>query len=247
MMNIAFSGIPAGTAFLYIDDIIVVGCSEEHYLTNLRKVFNTLRKYNLKINPYKCKFFQHEVVFLGHRCTKDGIAPDSSKLRCIQKYTEPNDKESTKRFVAFANFYRKFVKNFATLAQPLNHLTKKSVNFKWDDRARGAFQQIKNALASPTILAYPNLEKEFIIEVDACNTGCGAALIQEQDNGTRQPICFASRSFNKAERNKPIIELELLGIYYAINYFKPYIYGRKFLVRTDHKPLIYLFSLKNPS
>lgn len=84
MMDIAFSGIPAGTAFLNIDDIIVVGCSTQHHLANLKRVFNTLRKYNLKINPYKCKFFQDEVIFLGHKCTKDGIAPDNSKLKCIK-------------------------------------------------------------------------------------------------------------------------------------------------------------------
>lgn len=215
-MNITFSGIPAGTAFLYIDDIIVIGCSE-HHMRNLRTVFETLRKYNLKINPYKCTFFKDEVVFLGHKCTKNGIAPDNSKVKSVREYPEPHDKEAVKRFVAFANFYRKFVKHFAILAQPLNQLTKKAVNFKWDDKAKKAFNEIKKELSSPTILAYPNFSKQFIIEVDAC----GTSLIQEQDDGSERPICFFSKSFNKAERNKPIIELELLGIYYAIMYFKP--------------------------
>lgn len=79
MMATAFSGIPAGTAFLYIDDIIVIGCSESHHMKNLRQVFETLKKFNLKINPYKCRFFRKEVVFLGHRCTENGILPDSTK------------------------------------------------------------------------------------------------------------------------------------------------------------------------
>lgn len=247
MMAIAFSGIPAGTAFLYIDDIIVTGCSEAHHMKNLRTVFETLRKYNLKINPYKCQFFKKEVVFLGHRCTEEGISPDSEKLKTLENYPEPNDKDSVKRFVAFANYYRKFVKNFATLAQPLNHLTRKSTIFRWGEESKKAFTAIKNALSRPTVLAYPDFNKEFTLTVDACMTGCGAVLSQIQDDGTDRPISFASRAFNKTERNKPIIELELLGIFYGITYFKPYLYGTEFLVRTDHKPLIYLFSLTNPT
>lgn len=247
MMAIAFSGIPSGTAFLYIDDIIVIGCSEEHHMRNLRKVFETLRKYNLKINPYKCSFFKKEVVFLGHKCSENGISPGNDKLKSIHEYPRPNDKESTKRFVAFANFYRKFIKNFAIMAQPLNQLTRKSTIFKWSDVHENAFLSIKNSLTEPSILAYPDLQKQFILTTDACLNGCGAVLSQIQDDGTERPISFSSRSFNKYERNKPIIELELLAIFYAIMHFKPYIYGTNFLVRTDHKPLVYLFSLKNPS
>lgn len=247
MMAIAFSGIPAGTAFLYIDDIIVIGCSESHHLNNLRRVFETLRKYNLKINPYKCNFFRREVTFLGHKCSESGISPDNSKLEAIAKYPEPTDKDSVKRFVAFANYYRKFIKNFAILAQPLNHLTRKSVVFRWGEEARNAFTAIRNALNSPTILAYPDFSKEFTLTVDACMRGCGSVLSQIQSDGTEKPISFASRAFNKSERNKPIIELELLAIYYAIIHYKPYLYGTNFLVRTDHKPLIYLFCLKNPT
>lgn len=247
MMAIAFSGIPAGTAFLYIDDIIVVGCSEAHHMSNLRTVFETLRRYNLKINPYKCNFFRKEVVFLGHKCSENGISPENIKLKTMRDYPEPNDKESTKRFVAFANYYRKFIKNFAILAQPLNFLTKKSTEFSWGEESRAAFTTIKNTLMSPTILAYPNLSKPFILTVDASIKGRGAVLSQLQTDGEEKPISFASRAFTKSERNKPIIELELLAIFYAIMHFKPYIYGTHFLVRTDHKPLVYLFTLKNPS
>lgn len=247
MMAIAFSGIPAGTAFLYIDDIIVIGCSETHHMQNLRKVFEILRKFNLKINPYKCNFFKTEVVFLGHKCSENGISPDNNKLKAMYDYPEPHDKDSVKRFVAFANFYRKFIKNFAILAQPLNKLTRKSTQFKWDSEAKTAFTAIKKSLTSPEILCYPDLTKQFILTVDASIKGCGAVLSQIQNDGTDRPISFASRSFNKAEQNKPIIELELLAIFYAIMHFKPYIYGTNFLVRTDHKPLIYLFTLKNPS
>lgn len=187
------------------------------------------------------------MIFLGHKCSADGISPGNDKPKPIQEYPRPNDKDSTKRFVAFANFYRKFIKNFAIVAQPLNELTRKSAIFRWSNEHEEAFKAIKSSLTEPTILAYPNFEKQFILTTDACLNGCGAVLSQIQDDGTEKPISFASRSFNKYERNKPIIELELLAIFYAIVHFKPYLYGTNFLVKTDHKPLVYLFSLKNPS
>lgn len=113
MMNIAFAGLTPEKAFLYIDDIIVIGRSEKHHLFNLKAVFENLRKYNLKINPEKCEFFKSEVTFLGHRCTADGIMPDESKLRAVKNFPIPKDKDEVKRFVAFAKNYRKFNPNFA--------------------------------------------------------------------------------------------------------------------------------------
>lgn len=129
----------------------------------------------------------------------------------------------------------------------MNFLTKKSTEFSWGRESREAFTAIKEALISPTTLAYPDISKPFILTVDASIRGCGCVLSQRQGDGTEKPISFASRAFNKSERNKPIIELELLAIFYAITHFKPYVYGTNFLVRTDHKPLVYLFGLKNPS
>lgn len=109
MMNIAFSGLTPERAFLYIDDIIIIEKSENEHLLNLEETFKTMRKYNLKLNPEKCKFFQPQVTFLGHKCTADGILPDEEKLKSIHKYPKPHDKDSVKRFVAFANYYRKFI------------------------------------------------------------------------------------------------------------------------------------------
>ena len=125
-MSIAFSGLPPNKAFLYFDDVIVIGCSENHHLRNLEKVFEVFKKHNLKVNPYKCNFFKPEVTFLGHKCTAIGLLPDDSKIDTIKNYPTPNDKESTKRFVAFANYYRRFIPNFSIISAPLNQLGRKS-------------------------------------------------------------------------------------------------------------------------
>lgn len=246
MMSIAFTGISPEQAFLYIDDIIIIGASESHHLKNIKDIFQVFRKHNLKLNPNKCDFFRSEVTFLGHKCTSNGLLPDDSKIHAIKNYTRPNDKDSVRRFVAFSNYYRRFIPNFASLSAPLNNLTRKNVIFNWDDICENAFNSLRSALTAPKLLQYPNFQKPFIITVDASKIGCGAVLSQ-MNNGNDLPVHFASKSFSIAEKKKPIIELELLAIYFAIKTFRPYVYGTEFTVRTDHRPLIYLFNIKDPS
>lgn len=247
MMTIAFSGLDPATAFIYLDDVIVIGASPEHHLSNLRKVFNLCRKRNLKLNPNKCQFMKAEVNFLGHRCTDRGILPDNSKFTTISEYPIPTDKDAAKRFVLFCNYYRKFIPNFATIAAPLNNLDKKNVNFVWSQDCQNSFEILKQYLKNPPILQYPNFDRQFTITVDASKYGIGAVLSQVSDLGHDLPIAYASKAFTKSEMNKPTIEQELLGIHFGIKYFRPYVFGTKFIVKTDHKPLIYLYSLKDPT
>lgn len=246
MMSLAFAGLSPEQAFLYMDDLIVIGTSEANHLGNLEKVFKICRNFNLKLNPAKCEFFRSEVTFLGHRCTRNGLLPDSSKMEVIQKYPRPSDKEAVKRFTAFANYYRRFIQNFAELTAPLNKLTRKRVEFEWNEECEEAFRKIKNALTSPPILQYPDFNQPFIVTVDASNLACGAVLSQ-QHGDTDLPICFISRAFQKGELNKPIIEKELLAIHFAITYLRPYLFGTHFQVRSDHRPLIFLYNMKNPA
>lgn len=139
MMAIAFSGLPPDRMFVYIDDIIVIGCSEEHHLRNLELVFQTCRKRNLKLNPEKSQFFKTQVNFLGHICSEKGISPDFSKIRSVRDYPVPTNKDEVRRFVAFLNYYRKFIPNFSIKAAPLNKLTRKTVDFEWSEEAEKAF------------------------------------------------------------------------------------------------------------
>ena len=246
MMSLAFSGLNPSTSFLYLDDLIVVGASEKHHLKNLGSVFETCRKFNLKLNPLKCQFFRTEVTFLGHKCTDKGILPDNSKFDVIKYYPRPTDKDAVKRFIAFCNYYRRFIKDFANIAYPLNVLTRKRVDFNWSKECEMAFQALKRILSNPPILQYPDFSKQFIITVDAAKFGSGAILSQITDNEDL-PVAYASKSFTKGELNKSVIEKEFTAIHWAVKFFRPYIYGTKFLVRSDHKPLQYLFAKKDPS
>lgn len=242
MISIAMSGLCPESSFLYIDDIIVFGCSIKHHNENLCKVFERLRKYNLKLNPQKCNFLNFEVTYLGHKISHLGISPDPKKYDVIKSYPRPTNKDEVRRFVAFCNYYRRFIKNFAEICVPLNNLLKKNVKFIWSSECENSFLKLKEKLMNSTILHYPDPSKSFTLTTDSSNFAFGAILSQGD-----KVIAFASKSLNKHEINKPIIEKELLAIHWAINYFKPYLYGRKFLVITDHRPLVGLFSHRNPS
>lgn len=123
-----------------MDDLIVIGFSDENHVNNLRKVFETCRKFNLKVNPTKCQFFKTEVAFLGHICTDEGLKPDPKKLLALEKYPRPHDKDSCRRFVAFTNYYRRFIENFAKIAKPLHRLTGKRIKFQWTENCEQSFQ-----------------------------------------------------------------------------------------------------------
>lgn len=224
----------------------MTSCSIKHHISNLITVFNRLRHYNLKLNPSKCKFFQTEVTYLGHKITDKGIYPDDSKYSTVKNYPVPTNADEVRRFVAFCNYYRNFVPNFAGIAKPLNDLLKKNVKFEWTDKRQKAFENLKSHLLSPQILRYPDFSKEFIITTDASNVGCGAVLSQDYD-GNDLPVSYGSKTFNKAESKKHTIYQEMIAIHWAINHFKAYVYGRKFKIRTDHRPLVYLFGMKEPT
>lgn len=246
MMTIAFAGLSPDQAFIYMDDLIVIGMSEKHHLKNLKIVFDTCRKCNLKLNPDKCEFLRPEVSFLGHKCTAEGLLPDPKKIAAVKNYPRPKDKAEIKRFVAFANYYRRFIRDFSGIVQPLTKLTSKRVEFCWTNAQEEAFQKIKQYLITPPILRYPDFSREFTVTVDASQYACGGVLSQNFD-GEDLPITYISRTFKKGELNKPVIEKELLAIHYAVTTLRPYLYGRPFTVRSDHKPLIFLYNLKNPA
>lgn len=245
MINIAMSGLAFDKCFVYLDDLIVFGRSLDDHNKNLFDVFSRLRKVNLKLNPQKCDFLKREILYLGHVITADGILPDPSKIKVMAEYPIPKNLDEVKRFVAFSNYYRKFISNFAEIAYPLNKLCRKDQPFIWDTQCQNSFEKLRNALLSPPVLQYPDFSdaNEFQLQTDA--SGYAIAGVLSNKNG--RPVAYTSRGLNKAETNYPTIEKELLAIVWSIKYFRPYLLGKHFKVITDHKPLVYLFSMKDPS
>lgn len=245
MITMAMAGLNYEKCLIYLDDLIVFGRNLTVHNKNLQDIFERLRAVNLKLNPAKCDFLRKEILYLGHVISSEGIMPDPAKISTVQNYPRPTNTDEVKRFVAFTNYYRKFLPKFAEIAHPLNKLTRKGVPFEWNTKCEQSFETLKQRLASPPILQYPDFsdQNRFIVQTDASNNAIGAIL----SNGNGLPIAYASRSLNKGEKNYPVIEKELLAIVWAVKYFRPYLYGRPFKILTDHKPLVYLFNMKDPS
>ena len=245
LMTVAMSGLNMERCLVYLDDIIVFGKSLDEHNKNLSKIFERLRQTSLKLNPTKCNFLKTELLYLGHLVSVEGIKPDPSKLEVIKNWSSPQTADEVKRFVAFANYYRKHIKDFAKFCSPLNKLTRKNVEFNWTEGCEHSFQYLKKCFMNPPVLDYPDFSEGniFTLHTDASGKALGAVL----SNQNARPVAFASKALNKAEINYSTIEKELLGVVWAIRHFRPYLYGRKFEVYTDHRPLVYLFTLKDPS
>ena len=229
----------------YLDDIVVHGSSLKDHQNKLEQVFSRLRLHKLKLQPNKCAFLRKEVLYLGHVISEHGVTPDPNKLTCIKEYPRPLTEKDIKSFLGLLNYYRRFVDNFAKIAKPLTNLLKKNTPFVWSDMCEDAFQELKNKLMNPPLLIYPNWEDgKFNLMTDASQYAIGAILSQGEVPKD-QPVAYASRTLNKAEENYSVIQKELLAIVWAVKYFRPYLYGKKFKIITDHRPLTYLFNIKD--
>lgn len=245
MMTVAMSGLNFLRCFVYLDDLIVFGKNLFDHNKNLHMVLSKLRSVNLKLNVDKCQFLKKSILYLGHTISEKGIQPDESKLEVIKLYPVPKNFEEVKRFVAMVNYYRRHIDMFAEIARPLNALSRKGVAFLWTKECEAAFQNLKSMVASPIILDFPNFDENnvFQLTTDASGKAIGGVL----SNQNKRPIAFASRALNKAELNYSTIEKELLAVVWGVKHFRPYLFGRKFVIYTDHRPLVHLFSMTNPS
>lgn len=246
LVDTVLAGLKWKKALVYLDDIIVKGETFEEMVNNLRAVLNRLREAGLTLKPSKCHFGMTEIGVLGHIVNRDGIAPDPNKVKAIKNFPPPKKLKDVQSFLGLANYYRKFIKDFSKIAKPLHSLTKKDVKFNWDENARKAFEHLKNTLISAPVLAHfdPNAPTE--VRVDACGYGVGAILLQGEKPRVR-PVAYASRTLSKAEQNYSITEKECLAAVWALNYFRPYIWGKRVTIVTDHHSLCWLKSVKDPA
>lgn len=232
---------------VYMDDIIIYSTSLQEHIVNLKKVFLKLREANFKVQLDKSEFLHKEVNFLGHVVSEDGIKPNPMKIEAIKKYPIPKTPKQIKQFLGLLGYYRRFIKDFAKLTKPMTSMLKKNNKLNIEKQEyKECFQLCKEMLITEPILAYPDFTKPFLLITDASDFALGSVLSQVID-GKEHPICYASRTLNEHEINYSTIEKELLSIVWSTKYFRPYLYGRKFKIQTDHKPLNWLMSLKEPN
>ena len=239
-MTKALQGLVGKICMVYIDDIIVYSQNEKQHAKDLEAVFQRLKQFGLQLKPSKCEIGKDQLDLLGYIISAQGIQPQPEKIEAISQMEPPTTVKGVQSFMGMVNYYRQFIPNMAEISAPLTNLTKKYVRFEWTLECQEAFEQLKQALTQAPVLAHPDLSKPYILYTDASATAVGGILVQEQE-GTERVIAYVSHKFTGAAQNWSAIEKEAYAVLYSLKKFHCYLYGAKFEIHTDHKPLKSLF------
>ena len=243
LMDAILQGLNWQCCLVYLDDVIIYSKDINEHAKHLEQVFAALSRANLRLNSAKCNFAKEELRYLGHLISAKGIQPDSTKTDPLNQIPNPKNVHDVRALLGMLGYYRRFIRNFATIAEPLTRLLKAEVPFKWGPEQEQAKATLLREMTSQPILAYPDFSKPFILQTDASDVGVGAVLSQMQ-NGREHPISYASETLDQTKRSYSATEKEAYAIHWAVNYFRPYIHGRRFQLQTDHKALEYIFEGK---
>ena len=216
------------------DDIIVHGPDQKIHDQRLLKTMERLRQHGLTLNAEKCLFNVDRLVFMGILLSEKGIGP--TEERALQETREPETVSEVRSFVGLANYSSRFIPHFATLTEPLRKLTRKDVPFYFGPKQKASFESLKQSMVEAGTLAYFDKGASTKVIADASPVGLGAVLMQNQ-KGAWVPICYASRSLTDCERRYSQTEKEALALVWACERYHAYIYGMRFDLVTDHKPL----------
>ncbi|KAI4902633.1 hypothetical protein NFI96_002208 [Prochilodus magdalenae] len=232
----------------YIDDILIYSSDYNSHVQHVRQVLTRLLKHQLYVKGEKCEFHLRSTSFLGYVISPEGVVMDDHKVDAVVNWPTPKSVRDLQRFLGFANFYRRFIRNFSTIASPLTSLLKGNAKrLAWNAQAESAFNELKARFTSASLLKHPDPSEPFVVEVDASNLGVGAVLSQRHGSPKKlYPIAFFSHKLSPAERNYGIGDRELLAMKLALEEWRHWLEGAQhpFLVLTDHKNLEYLRSAK---
>lgn len=243
IMEKLLAGIPG--VIIYLDDITITAENDEEHLKRLEEVLKRLEEANIRVKPEKCEFMLTEVRFLGHIVDAEGVRPIPEKIDGITKMPAPKNLKELQAFIGMVGYYGKFIPCLSTMAQPLNELRQKEVQWTWGPRQEKAFTMIKEMLSKAETLAHYDPQQEVVLATDASDYGLGAVIYHRYQNGMEKVIAYASRVMTPTEQKYAQIEKEALGIVWGIEKFNHYIYGRKFILLTDHQPLLKIFGPKS--
>lgn len=236
LMHQAFRPFLDVFVLVFLDDILIYSKTLEEHEKHVEQVLQVLRDNKLYAKESKCELFRREVEFLGHIVGRDGIKMMEDKVKAIRDWPIPKKVTDVRAFLGTAGYYRKFIQSFSSMASPLTELTKDTVAFEWTPLQDRAFQALKSAITSQPVLILPDPNLPYVVHTDASKDAVGAVLQQDQGHGL-QPIAYMSKKMLPAESRYPTHEQELLAIIAALNTWRHYLHGSKFIVRTDHKSL----------
>jgi hypothetical protein len=246
LMNSAFADLIAiGVVAVYMDDILIYTRTLVEHRKTVREVLQRLQDHDLYLKPEKCEFEKQEVEYLGMIICPGEVCMDPGKVSAVRDWPTPTTLRDVRAFIGFSNFYRRFIKDFSSIARPLHDLTKKDVPWQWHAEQQHAFDTLKEKFCQEPILKVydPNLETR--VEVDASGYATGGILSQKYPDGLWHPIAYRSSSMSKEERNYEIYDREMLGCIRALKDWRHYLEGISFEIITDHKNIEWWASMRD--
>nr|XP_055038341.1 uncharacterized protein K02A2.6-like [Misgurnus anguillicaudatus] len=226
----------------YLDDLLITGKDDQEHLSNLEATLQRLQNFGLKVRKDKCEFFSSSVEYLGHVIDSSGLHKAPSKVKAIVEAPAPQNVSQLRSFLGLLTYYAKFVPNLANRLKPLHELLNKSSKWEWTKQCEKSFNEVKTALAQSDALTHFNPALPVQLACDASPYGVGAVVSHIMPSGEEKPIAFASRTLTLWERNYAQIEREALAIVFGVKKFHQFLFGRRFTLLTDHKPLTSIFS-----
>ena len=246
LMEYVLAGLQWEHCLIYLDDIIVFAKSFEEQLERLQEVLDCLYEAGLKLKPSKCHLVKSKVDFLGHVVSRNGLSVDPRKVEAITKYPRPQNLTQLRQFLGLSGYYRRFIKNYSTIAAALFRLERKEVKWDWTEACDSAFESLKQRLVEAPILAFPRFDLPFSVATDASGVGVGATLSQVHEDGGERVVAYWSRALRPREQNYSVTEREAYALVWAVTHYRPYLLGRCFKLITDHCPLTWLKTIKDP-
>ena len=225
-----------------VDEILVSGRNDAEHLHNLKVVLSVLKEAGLTVKLPKCSFLQPQVTYCGYVVSEEGVKPMPENVEAVFNAPTPTNVTEVRSFMGMVNYYNSYLRNLATISEPLHKLLRKDVPWKWCNDCQKAFDAIKQALCEAPLLVHFDPSKHIVVQVDASPFGVGAILSHIMEDGEEKPVSYKSRTLSVAERGYGHVEREGLALVFAMKKFHQFLYGLKFLMFTDHKPLLGLFS-----
>ena len=230
----------------YYDDVVIKGKTFNEHLDNVRVILNDVCKAGSTLNALKCDFFQHEVLYLGHRIKDGNVSVDPNRITTITSLTPPTNVSELRRIIGMTQFCSRFIPHLNIVLSSLYHLLEKDVSFKWSPECTRAFEHVKTLLTTAPVLTSPSKDDQFILETDACNLGAGSCLKIVRPDGNEHVVAFHSYKFNKTERNWNIVEKEAFSVVLATRTYRHYLIGSQFTIRVDNQIITYINTKREP-
>jgi len=226
---------------VFIDDVMIVIETEEGHDKIVEEVLRRLEENDLFVKPEKCVWKVREMGFLGVIIGEDGVRMEKEKVQRVIEWPVPKSVKDVQKFLGLANYYRRFVKDFAKIARPLHEMTRKENKWSWGKRQQKAFEELKKRFTTGPVLVTSDLDKEMRVEADMSDFAMGGVLSMKCEDEKWRPVAYISKSLNEAEKNCEIHDKEMLAIIQCLEAWRHFLEGVKdwFEIWTDHKNLEY--------